>query len=278
MNSTHVSNCKFESIASNERGGCISIVINVLKVISCNSFVSCSTADEAGAIYAANGQSLFAMNTFLICYSKRNTNDKFGNAIFTKNSDTNVSFCSLQQCGPSAKLCSDSGIALHYKVLKVTSVNCTSNYGIVGGSLVTIWYCKPGSNITFSQCSEGSGDFAFFEYVHCGGAAHRCNFINGSQLSHLISCWETSVVYDLLFMNTDTTINGPSITLINCFSNIKIQDYDITVADDIILHNFKISTNICPANRDCIYESIPLEFSLCDKLNSVFAIIFLVYN
>lgn len=231
---SNVSFSKFVNVSGDGKGGAVRISIDSFVEIKCCEYISCKASDVGGAIYLSNGEAHIVSNKFYECFTSINLDDNFGNSLCSNQTKINMTFCSIELCGPSQNECSDSSIGLQYKSHFLSNLNSSYNFGLTGGNLVTIWDCDSDSNISFCSSSHGYGDYTMAEFVHCGGYISNCNFINGSYISTILKVDQKTEISNTIFIDTNKPMeNIEKMFFTKCHSNIKIQNYEISVFENI---------------------------------------------
>ena len=224
MDST-ISQAFFETFQRTGDGGVIYCEDKNLIIICCffkNNFCS----HEGGSIYMKNSALFVSKTIFRESYSTAKQNDVRGNAINLNANELHVNESVTFLCGPDSEKNSDSSINSFYSKVIVNAYNATNNYGIQGGSGVSIWYCLSDTLVLHSIFADGHDGFMIessklynvnsTNFVNCTGCMNTVCYSSSNNMYIFDSC---------IFWNTGTKSlinNGYSLTLIDCLTNSNV--------------------------------------------------------
>lgn len=127
---SRISCSTFASYSSPNNGGCISIsnAKIPIEIENCN-FINTSSSLEGGAIYLFSSPTNLTFNSFYGCASNCKTNNKYGNAMLSRQSVSNFNESSCYSCSIDFTMYSDSCLSSHYEKFISIFSNGTYNHG-----------------------------------------------------------------------------------------------------------------------------------------------------
>ena len=234
-------------------------------ILECCSFLSDHVTSYGGCMYAYNCDVEIHRTSFDKCYTSAHTDETAGNAVYISQKSAVIDMISTYQCGPTSTLCSDSSIRTTSASAKVSNVNATENYGVVGSSAMALDYVIGESYIKYLQDVSGK-DYISVQSTGIQYYVHYSNFIN--QTSHTYVCW-SSTNYLLIFESC-VFWNLGTVSFCNCLCsfNLCLANEDITGVT---------KTDVCSVN-EIVFVKCNTSYGTRSRCrNSAFHIIFMVF-
>jgi hypothetical protein len=240
-----ISNSLFRDFVSSGDGGAVYSTDRDFN-FSCCEFISNVAANRGGGIFITGGKLIISNVNFIECYSTKNTNDIWGNAIYHEGTVAVLEQLSLRYCGVSSTKCTDSSIALAYSKAFVHNYNASRNYGISGSSMLSMYSSLAGTELKYMQGVECCDSFEI-ETWNTAIKVDKTNFINTNDRYCLL--WENAnnlITLDscILWNLSKTTLSDGNriIRLVNCTSNQETNP-KVTIVTD--LYTFPIIIKSC---------------------------------
>lgn len=266
-----ISQASFVNFQCTGDGGVICSEDKTLTVICCyfnNNFCT----HEGGSIYMKNSALFISKTIFRESYSTAKANDIRGNAINLNANKLHVNMSVTFLCGPDSERHSDSSINSFNSRVIANEYNATNNYGIEGGSGISIFSCLQDTLVIHSIFADGHDGYMIESSKLYN--VNSTNFVNCSSCAHSV-CYSSSddlYIFDsCVFWNTGSkglVNSGYSLTLINCLTNSQVITKCTTTSSvriTLIKTSYKCNRNpiikTCRRRRDS-FTSLTLQIIL----------------
>ena len=193
--------------------------------ITCSHFESNSVTEFGGSIFLIDSSLYLSKTSFFKCYSTSKTNDVSGNALYQAGAESFVNNTSTQLCGISKDKCSDSSMKFEYSLIKINSINASSNYGYYGSSFCSFRSGKTNSYMEYSNCYRVYDNYAIESSIN-DLRIDKCNFIYFNKTFNTAILWMNDnnkfKFVECSFFETDDvqlSANDIECEFENCFSN-----------------------------------------------------------
>ena len=167
--------CNFVDLNKEGCGGVINIQGNNEVFIKNCFFKNNRVSVSGGSFLLKVKSSILKKNKFIECFSSQRSNGYYGNAGVFNSGTTNIEHISTYKCGPSNTQYSDSAIKCNSPT-EAKYMNASKNYGISGGSSISITINTNGSSVGFLNVVEPHDT----TYIECRNNidVFSSNFIN----------------------------------------------------------------------------------------------------
>lgn len=245
-----ISGTKFKYLYSEYKRGAISLTERNATII-CNAFSFCRSYDAAGAIYLKQCESTVTSCSFNSCFCYHN-NTNYGNSLYSFNSTTTFSYCSIYRCGRSELESGDSTLAFAYLTPQVEYYNGSYNVGCDGGNMVVFMYNKDGTTMNYSQSACGSLDFTVIELRKSPVKIFNCNVINDTLINNYsVTCENKGTFTNCYFISCVKPIRGETnLIFVDCFADNGYANLTASEEAGYPVYNFEsiqCVLTFCPA-------------------------------
>ena len=193
--------------------------------IICSTFEYNTVTKNGGSIYLSSSQLYLSQTSFSHSKSTAKTQDIGGNAQYHRGNSSTLQEVSISLSSDSADEYSDSSLKIARSLMKVTSFNSSSNYGVDGAGTIAIWSPSTGSFIKFLHSFNSSDTYCIeCESYQC--TLSKSNLININKNTFRIFWLSSRHLLTLkeccLFETNDVDISDSNVPVfLDCITDIK---------------------------------------------------------